>query len=608
MSNNLPDFVRTLTEHAGVYRMVSAKGEVLYVGKARNLRKRVSSYVRPAEQLAPKTRALMSHVTQIDVTVTQSENEALLLENSLIKKYLPKYNILLRDDKSYPYIYISGHPEFPRLELRRGRKAATGQYFGPYLNTNAARDSLNLLHKVFHMRQCNDTFFSNRSRPCLQYQMQRCSAPCVGFITSTDYKKDVKLTRLFLQGKNQQVIDDLVNKMQAASTEQDYEQASLYRDQIGNLRHVQTQQYVTDHENDCDIIAIANQLGQACVQLLVVRGGQLLGNRAFWLTIPYEENLGEILQTVIEQHYLTAENIHNIPPLIIVNNDLPEKDWLSKTLQTSVGHAVRIITHPRGEQARLLTMAIENAAQALASHLASALHKQQQWLNLQEWLKLNIPLQRIECFDASHTMGEATVVSCVVFNDKGAERRAYRRFNIDMQNIAPGDDYAALSQALQRRYSRLIEGDIPFPEVVIIDGGKGQLHSAEKVFQELGKTPVVLMSIAKGESRRPGLEEFWFTGKKLPLHLPPDSPLLHTLQHIRDEAHRFAITGHRKQRAKRRITSVLESIPGIGKKRRQQLLLAFGGLIELKRTSAEEIAKVEGISHELAQRIYAALR
>ncbi|MFI4954573.1 MAG: excinuclease ABC subunit UvrC [Gammaproteobacteria bacterium] len=605
---SLQQFVRTLTEFPGVYRMLDAKGEVLYVGKARNLRKRVSSYLRKSEYLAPKTKALMSHVTHIDVTVTPSENEALLLENTLIKKYLPKYNVLLRDDKSYPYIYLSGHPQFPRLELRRGRKIPTGQYFGPYLNVSAARESLNLLHKVFRLRQCNDTFFSNRTRPCLQYQLKRCTAPCVAYINAEDYQHDVEHTKLFLQGKNQQVIDDLVRKMEEASINLNFETAAQLRDQISSLRHVQTQQYVTDGESDCDVLAIECQLGQACVQLLLVRGGQLLGNRPFWLTIPYEESPAEILQTVIEQHYLTTENIANIPPILIVSHMPPEKEWLVNALIAAAGHPVRIIQQARAEQAQLLALAVENAKQALSSHLASTLHWQQQWKDLQEWLKLPSALKRAECFDASHTMGEATVVSCVVFDDKGAVKRLYRRFNIDMQDIAPGDDYAALTQALQRRYKRLLENNTPFPELVIIDGGKGQLHSAEKVFEQLGHAPTVLMSIAKGVSRKPGLEELWFSGKDLPVHLAPDSPILHALQHIRDEAHRSAITGHRKQRAKKRITSVLETIPGIGKKRRQKLLQAFGGIVELKRTSVEEIAKVSGISLDLARQIYNALR
>lgn len=607
-SSSLQHFVRTLTEFPGVYRMLDAQGDVLYVGKARNLRKRVASYLRKPEYLAPKTKALMSHVTQIDVTVTASENEALLLENILIKKYLPKYNVLLRDDKSYPYIYISGHPKFPRLELRRGRKIPTGQYFGPYLNVSAARASLNLLHKVFRLRQCNDTFFSHRSRPCLQYQLKRCTAPCVGYINTEDYQRDVKLTRLFLQGKNQQVMDDLVHKMEAASKNLNFEEAARLRDQIASLRHVQTQQYVTDGESDCDILAIDYQLGQACVQLLLVRGGQLLGNRPYWLTLPYEESAAEVLQTVIEQHYLTTENIANIPPLLLVSHTPPEKEWLINTLSDAAGRSVRIVHQPRGEQAKLLALAIENAKQALSSHLASALQWQQQWHALEAWLKITSTLQRVECFDASHTMGEATVVSCVVFDNKGAVKRLYRRFNIDMQDMAPGDDYAALSQALQRRFKRLLENKATFPDLVIIDGGKGQLRSAERVFAELGQAPAILMSIAKGVSRKPGLEELWFTGQDLPVHLTSDSTILHTLQHIRDEAHRFAITGHRKQRAKKRITSILETIPGIGKKRRQKLLQAFGGITELKRTSVEEIAKVSGISLDLARQIYNALR
>lgn len=605
---SLQEYVRTITEHPGVYRMLDQHGHILYVGKARNLRKRITSYVRSPHSLPPKTQALMTHVTSIDVTVTQSESEALLLEHALIQKNRPKYNILLRDDKSYPYIYISAHPKFPRLELRRGQKLEAGEYFGPYTSSGSARESLNLLHKIFRLRQCNENFFSNRTRPCLQYQLKRCTAPCVGYIDEKDYQLDVTHTRLFLQGKNQQVIDDLATKMMEASENKDFEQAALYRDQVASLRHVQTQQYITHGDKECDVFAISFKLGQACVQLLSVRGGQLLGNRPFWITAPLEQEPGDILQSVMEQYYLNFENPQSIPTTILISHRLPEKALISESLSKISKHAVKILEHPRGEQAQLLTMGIQNAEQALNSRLASLLHWQERWAALQEWLKLNKELQRIECFDASHTMGEATVVSCVVFDSQGASKRAYRRFNIDMTDIVPGNDYAALAQALQRRYMRLLESETPFPDVVIIDGGKGQLHTAEKVFETLGKQPLVLMSIAKGASRKPGLEELYFSGKKLPVVLASDSPVLHALQQIRDQAHHFAITGHRKQRAKKRVVSALETIPGVGKKRRQLLLQAFGGITELKRTSVEEIAKVPGISEELAKKIYQALR
>ena len=468
----LQQLVRTLTECPGIYRMLDPAGHILYIGKARNLRKRVSSYVRNPQQLDIKTRALMEQVTNIEVTVTSSETEALLLEQSLINKNRPKYNILLRDDKSYPYIHISAHPDFPRLDLRRGHKASGGQYFGPYTNTYAARESLNVLHKIFRLRQCNDTFFSNRTRPCLEYQLKRCTAPCVGYINKEEYQHDVDHTRLFLQGKNQQVIDDLAAKMLSASENKNFELAAHFRDQISHLRHVQTQQYITHGNKECDVWAIAFQLGHACVQLLTIRGGQLLGNRPFWIKALLQDNPADILETVIEQYYLNPDHVDAIPSVVLVNQPLPEKDLVVESLKLVAQHTIKIIHQPRGEFAKLLTMAIQNAEQALVSRLASSLHWQQQWQHLQEWFQLP-DLKRIECFDASHTMGEATVVSCVVFDEQGAAKRAYRRFNIDTENFAPGNDYAAIEQALRRRYKRLLESNTDFPEVVIIDGGKG---------------------------------------------------------------------------------------------------------------------------------------
>ena len=590
------DFLKHLTSRPGVYRMLAAEGEVLYVGKARNLKKRVSSYFR-ASGLSTKTQVLMSQVVQVEVTVTHTESEALLLENNLIKSLQPRYNVLLRDDKSYPYIFLSTSQDYPRLAVHRGARKLKGRYFGPYPNATAVRESLHLLQKVFRVRQCEDSFFSNRSRPCLQYQIKRCTAPCVGLISPESYAEDVRHTVQFLEGKNSEIVDELAQRMDQAAEALDYETAGRYRDQIINLRRVQERQYVSGERGDLDIIAVAIEGGMACIQVFFIRAGRNLGNKTFFPRAPGEEGAGEILSAFVAQYYLGRET----PGELLVNAEIPDADLLEQVLSEQSGHAVAVRGRVRAERARWLEMAERNARHALQARLASRAGMTQRFEALQKLLDLEEPVTRVECFDISHTGGEATVASCVVFNQEGAVKSDYRRFNIE--GVEPGDDYGAMSQALLRRYTRISAEDGQMPDLVLIDGGKGQLAVAEQVMEELNLTGIPLVGVAKGPERKAGWEVLHQPGGR-ELRLSPDDPALHLIQQIRDEAHRFAITGHRQRRARSRTESTLEAIPGIGPKRRQQLLRRFGGMREVARAGVEDLAKVNGISRELAQQIY----
>lgn len=594
-------FLRTLTTRPGVYRMVGADGEILYVGKARNLKNRVSSYFRSGAQ-SIKTRALMEQVSSVHVTVTNTEGEALLLENNLIKEFKPRYNVLLRDDKSYPYIYLSIEDEYPRLAFHRGARRAKGRYFGPYPNAGAVRESLNLLQKTFRVRQCEDSFFRNRSRPCLQYQIKRCSAPCVRLPSPAEYARDVRHTELFLEGRSSEVIDELVSRMEDAAAHMEYEQAARYRDQVASLRRVQERQYVSGERGDLDIAACAARGATACVQLFMIRGGRNLGNKTFFPRVPDDAAVEDVLAAFIAQFYST----HETPPEILVNQvlDDSERDLLEQGLTDQAGHKVALRDRVRGERARWVAMAVANAEHALKARLASRAGMIQRMEALQQTLELEEMPQRIECFDISHTRGEATVASCVVFNGEGPVKSDYRRFNIE--GVEPGDDYAAMEQALRRRYTRIKQGDGKLPDLLLIDGGKGQVAAASRVLEELQVEGVQMVGVAKGPERRPGMETLHVVGDG-ERHLPADSPALHVIQQVRDEAHRFAITGHRQRRGKTRATSPLEAIPGVGPKRRQQLLRQFGGLRELTRAGVEDLANIRGISRELAQQIYDAL-
>ncbi len=600
-------FLKTLTHKPGVYRMMDSDKNILYVGKAKDLHKRVSSYFRQSG-LSSKTSVLMQQVCDVEITVTHTESEALILESNLIKKYRPRYNVLLRDDKSYPYIYLSADQDFPRLSFHRGAQRARGRYFGPYPSSSAVRDSLSLLQRLFPVRQCDDSFFRNRSRPCLQYQIKRCTAPCVGLVSKEAYQQDVKNAVLFLEGKSTEVIDALVDRMEKASDLKEYELAAKVRDQISNLQKVQERQYVSGERGDLDVIACSVKGGVACVQVFFIRNGHNLGNKCYFPKIPRIQQGDnkvapeEVISSFIPQYYLDEMTEKHIPGQILTSHPISESDLLEVTLADVKGRKVGIRTGVRGERARWVKMAIANADHALSARLASKAGMQKRLEALQDALDLDQIPGRLECFDISHTMGEATVASCVVFDTEGSRKTDYRRFNIE--GIEPGDDYAAMHQALMRRYTKVKKGEGKLPDILLIDGGKGQLGQAKAVLDELQVDGVMIIGIAKGPERKPGLETLFLSEHSEPFILPDDSPALHLLQQVRDEAHRFAITGHRARRAKKRTTSVLESIPGMGPKRRQQLLKQFGGLQEVARAGVEDIARVQGISKQLAQKIY----
>ena len=600
MSFDAQAFLKNVTGKPGIYRMYSAEGKVLYVGKARNLKKRLQSYFR-SSGLSPKTALLVSQIADVDVTVTHTESEALLLENNLIKEYRPRYNVLLRDDKSYPYIYISDKDRYPRIDLHRGARKKPGRYLGPYPNAGAVRETIGLLQKTFRIRQCEDSYFKNRSRPCLQYQIKRCTAPCVSLISEQAYHQDIKHALLFLEGKSSQIVEELVIAMEKAADKKNYEKAAMYRDQISNLKTITERQHVSAEKGDIDIIACAAEGGQACIQVFYIRNGLNLGNRGYFPSLPEAMDIPDILAAFIPQFYLGRE----VPADIILSSKPADASLLQQTLSAQAGRKIALSTAVRGTRARFLEMALNNARQSLASRLVSRTGLIQRFEALQDALQLESLPVRLECFDISHTQGEATNASCVVFTQEGAFKNDYRRYNI--RNITPGDDYAAMRQALQRRYNRAREDEQAggiLPDVLFIDGGKGQLRQAVEVFDELGIDNVLLVGVAKGEGRKAGLEKLVFSDGRAELHLDPESSALHLIMQIRDEAHRFAISGHRAQRAKARTQSPLEDIAGLGPKRRQTLLKHFGGLQGITRAGVQDLAKIPGISSKLAQTIY----
>ncbi len=593
-------FLANLSSKPGVYRMLDSTGEVLYVGKARSLKRRVASYFR-ASGLDGKTLALTTKVADIQVTVTNSETEALLLEQSLIKQERPHYNVVLRDDKSYPYIQLTGEA-FPRLSFHRGAKRRGGRYFGPYPSASAVRESLNILQKLFRIRQCDDSFFKNRSRPCLQYQIQRCSAPCVGHIDAQAYQQDVALSILFLEGRSSQVLQALQQNMKCAAERLDYERAAKFRDQIAQLRRIQEQQYVHAADGDVDVFAMADGGALACIQALFIRSGRMLGQRTWF---PRNElGLGEpqLLGAFLSQFYLGGVE-RDVPKTLITSQPIKDGEILADALRERAGRRVELAWDVRGQRARWRQLALDNAGVSLAAFLADKRNVFARLIALQEALGLEDVPQRLECFDISHTGGEGTLAACVVFNTEGPLKSDYRRFNI--ADVAPGDDYGAMEQALRRRYTRLQQGEGALPDVLVIDGGKGQLARAGRVLAELQVEGVLVLGVAKGAGRRPGMERFFLAQGEVAL--PRQSDAFHLLQHIRDEAHRFAVTGHRQRRGKQRRNSVLDAVPGVGPKRRRSLLTHFGGLRGLKGASVEEIAKAPGISRQLAEDVYAVL-
>ncbi|WP_434113338.1 excinuclease ABC subunit UvrC [Methylocaldum sp. GT1TLB] len=596
-SFDIKAFLETLTQLPGVYRMLDDKGEVIYVGKAKNLKKRVSSYF-SGKDCSPKQQAMVARVCSIDVRVTHTEGEALLLESQLIKRHKPRYNINLRDDKSYPYIYVSTHQPFPRITFHRGAKSKLGRYFGPYPSASAVRESLKLLQKIFPVRQCQDSYFQNRSRPCLQYQIERCTAPCVDLIDRETYAQDVQDTVMFLEGNGKRLIDDLAGRMEKAAADLQFERAARYRDQIASLRTVLAKQAVHGEHGDIDIIACAIKGNVACVQMLFIRGGQQIGDRAYFPSMLEEHDPGSILAAFIPQFYLGKQ----VPREILISHPIEDAELVAEVLASQSGHAVQIAARLRGERQKRLQLALINAENALNAKLANRQDLYARFLSLGEALHCPEPPKRLECFDISHTQGDQTVASCVVFDRQGPVKSAYRRFNIE--GVTPGDDYGALAQAVSRRYQRIKQGEIEAPDILFIDGGKGQVNAVREVLSELGMNSIRTVGVAKGPDRKPGMETLFPAGSSDAIILPSHSPALLLIQQIRDEAHRFAITGHRQRRAKARKQSTLDDIAGLGPKRRQQLLRQFGGLREISRAGVDALSSVEGISAQLAKRIY----
>ena len=601
-------FLADVSHEPGVYRMLDDKGTVIYVGKAKDLKKRLSSYFR-TQLNSKKTEALVASIAHIETTITASETEALLLEHNYIKTYQPRYNVLLRDDKSYPYILLTKE-RHPRITAYRGSKKIQGEYFGPYPHAGAVRDTLSLLQKLFPIRQCENSVYKNRSRPCLQHQIGRCSAPCVaGYVSDEEYNQQVEFARLFLQGKDNQVLEHLIQKMEQASRELNFEQAAHLRDQIQMVRSVTEKQFVSNERlDDMDIISIAYQLGIACVQVLFIRQGKVLGNRSYFPKVPVNTDLSELTETFVGQFYLQAHQGRTIPNSIIVDHKLDEKKDLETLLSEQAGRKVSIQDNAKGSKSKYLQLAQVNAKAALITQIKQASLMQERYEALQTLLGIE-KIERMECFDISHTMGAQTIASCVVFNRDGPLKSDYRRFNIE--GITGGDDYAAMEQALKKRFDRDLESE-KIPDIIFIDGGKGQLNRALQVFQELDvkwdKNRPHLIGVAKGVDRKAGLETLIISRQEREINLSPDNLALHLIQHIRDESHNHAISGHRKKRQKAFTQSGLETIEGVGAKRRQALLKYLGGMQGVKNATLDEIASVPGISKALAEKIFEALK
>ena len=593
-------FLARLTTRPGVYRMVGDAGEVLYVGKARNLKARVTAYFR-ASGLTVKTMALVAKVRDVQITVTNSETEALLLEQSLIKAEHPPYNVVLRDDKSYPYIHLTEHP-YPRLAFHRGARR-DGRYFGPFPSAAAVRDSLNILQKLFGIRPCEDGFFKNRSRPCLQHQIDRCSAPCVGLVDRERYADDVRLAVMFLEGKSQDILAEFKAKMETAAGSLQFERAARFRDQIDHLRRIQENQYVHGAGGDVDIFGIALSTSGVCIQGLFVRDGRLLGHRTWFPKNELAMAEGEMLFAFLSQYYLAGRD-REIPKSVISSSPMDDLELLALALSDRAGRKVNIACHVRGQRARWARMAADNAELSLTALAADRKNVLSRFVELQSALGWEDVPRRLECFDISHAGGEATVASCVVFDTQGPVKSDYRRFNVD--GVPRGDDYGAIEQAIRRRYTRLARGEGVLPDVLVIDGGKGQVGRAAEVLNELQVEDIALLGIAKGPTRKPGLETIFQAGVG-ELTLAANGPAMHLLQHVRDEAHRFAIAGHRGRRQKLKRRSVLDDIPGIGPRRKRELLAHFGSVASIKGASCEEISKVPGVSLKLAAEIHGSL-
>ncbi len=591
------NFLQNVGQSPGIYQMFDAEGVLLYVGKAKNLKKRLASYFRTSG-LAIKTEAMMQKVENVQVTVTHTENEALILESNLIKQHKPRYNILLRDSKSYPFIHIDNSHDFPRLAFYRGDRSQPGRYFGPYPGATAVRETLALLQKVLPVRQCDDVFFSNRSRPCLQYQIKRCSAPCVGLISKESYGKDIELAGMFLQGKDESLNDLLQHNMQTASKQLNFEEAAGWRDRINALRRVQSHQSITAGHSDIDIITIASLHGQVCVEVTFIRGGRHSGSNGHFPKVPLDFTEAEILSAFVAQYYHNRQ----APKEVILGSTVDNKSELEAWLSDQSERKVSILTAVRGHRRDWLSMAQLNVTERIKRKMAENQSVTNRLQALTDVFQLDELIKRIECFDISHTQGNQTVASCVVFTEKGITKSDYRRYNIT--DITPGDDYAAMRQAIMRRYKRVLKEEGKLPDVLLIDGGKGQLSSAAEIMGELQINNVLLVGVAKGEGRKPGLETLFLQGQSVGIKLAANSASMHLVQQIRDEAHRFAIAGHRAKRGKAQTQSILQEIPGIGAKRRQALLKHFGGLQGIQQAGIKDLNKVTGINADLAEKIY----
>jgi len=616
-------FLKQLTQRPGIYQMFGENGNILYVGKAKNLRKRVASYFRKTG-LAPKTQALVGRIANIDVTVTQTEIEALLLEQNLIKQNHPPFNILLRDDKSYPYIFLSDRDTYPQLAFHRGSKRRKGSYFGPFPSVHAVRESMSFLQKTFKVRQCEDSVFKNRSRPCLQYQIDRCTGPCVNLISEDDYQRDVRHTQMFLAGKSDNLMKELEENMDSSSKQLDFERAASIRDQIVALRKIQAEQVIESGTGNIDVLAASQEGEQGCVHVLYIRQGRILGSRSFYPRVPLATSSGEILEHFVPQYYLRDSARGDFPKEIVVNQKLEDRKLLESAISTVAGHKIALKYRGRSTRRKWIELAEQTANQNLKIRVASKQNMLQKFEGLQKVLGLEELPERLECFDISHSSGEATVASCVVFDSSGPLKSDYRRFNI--KDITAGDDYAAMEQAITRRYTRLQKGEGKLPDVLLIDGGKGQLRKAVGVLSELGVVGVQIIGVAKGKTRKAGFETLLLScpstehsdikdgcesGKESAseseIVLDTQSSTLLLIQQIRDEAHRFAITGHRQRRDKKRRSSSLEGIEGVGPKRRRELLRFFGGVKEVERASVAELMRVTGINKKVAETIYSTL-
>jgi excinuclease ABC subunit C len=587
-----------LTHRPGVYRMLDAAGTVIYVGKARDLKRRVASYFQGSRAHDAKTIAMVRSVAGVEVTVTRTEVEALMLEYNLIKEHRPRFNVMLRDDKSYPYILLETEHRFPRLSFYRGPRTSKGRLFGPYPNAGSVRESLNQLHKLFQLRQCEDSYFENRSRPCMQHQIERCTAPCVGLISEEDYASDLEHAVLFLEGRSDVVTARLAERMERASAALHFERAAQYRDQLARLKNVQSQQLMARSSGEFDAVGMAEDHGIVCIAVMFFRGGRSLGTRSFFPKLVKGADDDEIIRAFLLQYYGGRE----APKEILVSRPVPEAEALAELTSAHSGHKVEIKSRVRGDRAKFVEMAVTNAQHGAELRYQAGASYERQLEDLCEVLELDGLPTRLECFDVSHTAGEATVASCVVFGPEGPLKSDYRRFNV--AGVAPGDDYGAMTQVLERRYARVKQGEVPMPDVLFIDGGPGQLARAIEVLQALEIPASRLVGVAKGQDRKPGRESLYLPDRTDPLRLPPSSPALHLIQQLRDEAHRFAITGHRARRQKARTRSPLEDIPGLGPKKRRELLKQFGGLQALTRAGIDDLQRVRGISRQLAEAIY----